>query len=97
MNVKEIKEQIEETKRKIGDLQGKKSYLANQLKEAMQVEFEARHGIKSGDKLTTKRGTAYFYDKFILDTFGYVMILCHPVKKDGTVSKADRHVSEHEF
>lgn len=97
MTAEEIKAQIEETKRKTGDLQSKKNYLIGQLKEAMQVEFEAKHGVKSGDQLTTKAGTVFYYDRFVIDAFGYVVILCHPVKKDGTASKADRHVGEHEF
>jgi hypothetical protein len=71
--------------------------LNTMTKEAKQVEFEAQHGVKSGDKVTTKGGTTYFYERFIIDAYGWITILCHPAKKDGTASKADRHLSDVDF
>ena len=97
MTAKEIKDQIEQTKKEIADLNGKKYDLTEQYRDALQSEFEAKHGVKSGDKLTTKNGTVYYYDKFTIDTFDDVVILCHPVKKDGTASKAGRHIGKFEL
>lgn len=97
MKVKELESQIDETNKKIADLQGKKAYLMGELRDAKQVEFEAQHGVKSGDKMTTKVGTTYFYDRLIITAYGHILVLCHPVKNDGTASKADRHIDEENF
>ena len=97
MKVKELESQIDETNRKIADLQGKKAYLMGELRDAKQVEFEATHSVKSGDKLTTKGGTTYYYNRLIITAYGHILVLCHPVKKDGTASKADRHIDEEDF
>lgn len=67
------------------------------IRDAKQIEFEAKHGVKSGDKVTTKGGTTYFYERFIIDAYGWITILCHPAKKDGTASKVDRHLSDVDF
>lgn len=59
----------------------------------MQQVFEDRLDVKEGDVITTRRcGEKYFYERFIIDQFGSILILCHPVKKDGTPSKAIRHM-----
>ena len=97
MNEKEIKSKISEIDGKINGLRSQKADLMTQLRDAKQIEFEAKHGVKSGDKVTTKAGVTYFYERFILDAYGWVMILCHPAKKDGTASKADRHLSDVDF
>ena len=97
MKVKDIEAQIEQTNKQINDLRGKKADLLHQLKEAKQVEFEAQHGVKSGDKIQTKKGEAYYYDSFGIDACGFVVIFCHPAKNDGTPSKAVRHLSESDF
>lgn len=97
MESKEIEAQIEQTNKQINDLRGKKADLLRQLKEAKQVKFEAQHGVKSGDRIQTKKGEAYYYDSFGIDAIGFVVIFCHPVKNDGTPSKAVRHLSESDF
>lgn len=97
MESKEIEAQIKQTNKQINDLRGKKADLLRQLKEAKQVEFEAQHGVKSGDRIQTKKGEAYYYDSFGINAYGYVVIFCHPVKNDGTPSKAVRHLSESDF
>lgn len=97
MNVKEIESKISEIDGKISGLRSQKADLMAQLRDAKQIEFEAKHGVKSGDKVTTKGGTTYFYERFIIAGYGWIAILCHPVKKDGTASKADRHLSDVDF
>lgn len=97
MNVKEIESKISEIDEKISGLRSQKADLMAQLRDAKQIEFEAKHGVKSGDKVTTKGGTTYFYERFIIAAYGWITILCHPVKKDGTASKADRHLSDVDF
>lgn len=97
MKVKELESQIDETNKKISDLRSKKAYLMGELRDAKQVEFETTHGVKSGDKLTTKGGTTYYYDRLIITAYSHILVLCHPVKNDGTASKADRHVDEEDF
>jgi hypothetical protein len=97
MTSAEIKQQIEAKKAEIGRLNAEKDELNRQYRDALQIEFEQQHGVKSGDKISTKSGKPFFYDKMIIDAFGWVMVLCHAVKNDGTPSKADRHVSISEF
>ena len=97
MDVKEIESQIKEINGKMENLRSQKADLMGQLRDAKQIEFEAKHGVKSGDKVTTKGGTTYFYERFIIDPYGWITILCHPAKKDGTASKADRHLCEDDF
>lgn len=97
MEVKEIESKISEIDGKISGLRNQKADLMTQLRDAKQIEFEAKHGVKSGDKVTTKGGTTYFYERFIIAGYGWIAILCHPVKKDGTASKADRHLSDVDF
>lgn len=97
MKVKEIESQISEIDGKINGLRNQKATLMSQLRDAKQTEFEAKYGVKSGDKVTTKTGMTYFYKRFIVNNYGWIMILCNPIKKDGTASKADRHLSEIDF
>ena len=97
MEVKEIESKISEIDGKISGLRSQKADLMGQLRDAKQIEFEAKHGVKSGDKVTTKGGTTYVYERFIIGAYGWITILCHPVKKDGTASKADRHLSDVDF
>ena len=68
-----------------------------ELKNAMQQVFEQRLGVKSGDIITNKAGTKYYYDSFIIDAFDDIVVLCHPVKKDGTASQTNRHIFYGEF
>ena len=82
---------------RLAGLRNQKADLMTQLRDAKQIEFDAKHGVKSGDKVTTKGGTTYFYERFIIAGYGWIAILCHPVKKDGTASKADRHLSDVDF
>ncbi len=97
MQVKEIESQIKEINGKMENLRSQKADLMGQLRDAKQIEFEAKHGVKSGDKLTTKDGTVYYYDRFIISCYGNIIVLCHPAKNDGTASKADRHLCEDDF
>ena len=97
MKSEEIKAQIEQVSRQIYDLRAKKEDLTGKYRDALQSEFEAAHGIKSGDKLTTKSGMAVFYDCMIVDAIGQVVVFCHPVKNDGTASKAGRHLYIKDF
>lgn len=97
MKSAEIKQQIKMKKAEIERLNAAKDDLNRQYRDALQIEFEQQHGVKSGDKISTKSGKPFFYDKMIIDAFGDVMVLCHAVKNDGTPSKADRHVSISDF
>ncbi len=97
MEVKEIESKISEIDGKISGLRSQKADLMTQLRDAKQIEFETKHGVKSGDKMTTKVGATYFYDRLIITAYGHILVLCHPVKNDGTASKADRHIDEEDF
>ena len=59
----------------------------SQLKEY----YEAEHGVKQGDPIKTRGGDTMFYDGFVFDAFGSIVILCHAAKKDGTASKTIHH------
>lgn len=97
MEVKEIESKIKEIDGKISGLRNQKADLMARLRDAKQIEFETKHGVKSGDKVTTKGGTTYYYDRLIITAYGHILVLCHPVKNDGAPSKADRHIDEEDF
>lgn len=97
MNRQELKEKLRTLADDISTLQNTKRETNYQLRDVAQADFEQEKGIKSGDKITTTGGHEYYYDRFIVDAFGYILVLCHPVKKDGTPSRADRHVMTRDF
>lgn len=97
MKSEEIKAQIEQVSKEIYDQRAKKENLTEKYRNALQAEFEEAQGIKSGDKLITKSGVPVFYDCLIVDAIGQVVVFCHPVKNDGTASKAGRHLYIKDF
>ena len=96
-NVKSIEARLAEAKREVSKAQEKVRCINIELKDAMQQVFEQRLGVNDGDIITTKSGTKYYYERFIIDSWGGISILCHPVKNDGTASKAIRHLFYGEF
>ena len=92
MNRQELKEKIKTLANDISILQNEKRETYIQLRDVAQADFEQEKGIKSGDKIKTVGGHEYYYDRFIIDAFGYILVLCHLEKKDGTASRADRHI-----
>ena len=93
----EIRKLIEAKQAEISKCKGEMQELNLQYKDALQIEFEREHSVKSGEKIDTKNGTPLFYEGFIIDAYGSVCVLCHPVKNDGTASKQDRHFSTSDF
>jgi chromosome segregation ATPase len=96
-HVKSIKARLAEAEREVSKAQMRVRSINMELKDAMQQAFEQRLGVKKGDIITTKVDTRYFYERFIIDSYGTIYVLCHPVKNDGTASKAIRHMSYGEF
>lgn len=80
----------------IGILRCQGADLLSELRNIKQIEFETKHGVKSGDKLTTKNGKVVYYDH--LFAYGNVyFVLCHTIKKDGTASKVTCQFLEDDF
>ena len=50
MEVKEIESKISEIDGNISGLRSQKADLMAQLRDAKQIEFETKHGVKSGTK-----------------------------------------------
>ena len=96
-HVKSIEVRLADAQREVRQAQEKVRSINIELKGAMQQVFEQRLGVKDGDIITTKAGNKYFYERFIIDSYGSICILCHPAKNDGTASKAIRHMSYGEF
>ena len=97
MKAKEIKELITAKQAEISRFMAEKRNLTEQYRDALQAEFESERNVKSGDKITTKKGKQIFYDRFTIDAFGDVRVLCHYAKNDGTASKSDRYFSVSDF
>ena len=91
-HVQSIMVRLANAKSEVRQAQEKVRSITEELKDAMQQVFEQRLGVKDGDIITTDGGTKYFYERFIIDSFGSIYVLCHPVKNDGTASKAIRHM-----
>ena len=96
-HVQSIMVRLANAKSEVRQAQEKMRCINEELKDAMQQVFEQRLGVKDGDIITTDGGTKYFYERFIIDSFGSIYVLCHPVKNDGTASKAVRHMLYNEF
>lgn len=96
-HVKSIEVRLADAQREVRQAQEKVRCINEELKDAMQQVFEQRLSVKEGDILTTSAGTKYFYERFIIDSWGNIFVLCHPTKNDGTASKAIRHIFYGEF
>ena len=96
-HVKSIEVRLAVAQREVRQAQEKVRCINAELKDAMQQVFEQRLGVKDGDVITTNAGTKYFYERFIIDSWGNIYVLCHPVKNDGTASKHIRHMFYGEF
>lgn len=81
----------------IAKLQQAKREAKEQLKDAIQVDFEAEHSVKPGETIKTWRGETMFYEGFVFDSYNSIVCLCHPAKKDGTASKTIRHMGCSDF
>ena len=95
--IQELKDKVKVIDNQIGELNQKKREVQKELKEAIQASFEAEHGVKQGDPIETRSGETMFYDGFIFDAYQSIICLCHPAKKDGTASKAIRHMIWSDF
>jgi len=96
-HVKSIEVRLADAKIEVRKALDKVLSISEELRAAMQQVFEQRLGVKSGDIITNKAGTKYYYDSFIIDVFGDIVVLCHPTKKDGTASRTNRHIFYGEF
>lgn len=95
--IQELREKITVIDNQIAKLKQDRRELRDELKEAIQASFEAEHGVKHGDPIKTRGGETMFYDGFVFDAFGNIVILCHATKKDGTASKTIHHRYECDF
>ena len=89
--IQELSEKITAIDNQIAKLKQDRSEVRSELKDAVQASFEAEHGVKQGDHIKTRCGETMFYDGFIFDASGSIVILCHAEKKDGTASKTIHH------
>lgn len=92
----EINADIENIKNLIQSLRENLEKLTRELIVSAEAEFESEKQVKRGDKIISKGGETYFYDGFVA-YYGSLYILCHPVKKDGTASRAIRHIFPLDF
>ena len=97
MTIKELNLKISAIDNQIGELKIEKRHLKQDLCKAIQEKFEKDLGVKSGDIVATKYGEKYFYQDFTLDSYGCVVCNCNPIKKDGTPSRAIRHILYWDF
>ena len=91
-NIHSIQIRLEEAKIELSKAKDNVQSIKEELRNAMQQDFEQRLGVKEGDIITTRQGTKYYYERFIIDAYGCISVLCHPQKNDGTASKAIRHI-----
>ena len=96
-NVKSIEVRLANAKREVTKALEDVRSINIELRNAMQQVFEQRLGVKSGDIITTKAGTKYYYNRFVINSFGDIVVLCHPLRKDGTASVNQRHIFYGEF
>lgn len=87
----EIKANIDSVKEQMNFLRGDLEKLIRELVVSAETEFESEKQVKRGDKIRSKDGEPYFYDGFVA-SHGNFYVLCHPAKKDGTASRAIRHI-----
>lgn len=97
MTIKEIRDRMKVIDDQITILKLQKREFKEKLKDAIQASFEAEHGVKKGDPIKTRLGTTMFYDGFIFDSCQSIVCRCRPAKKDGTASKAIRHMMWSDF
>ena len=97
MTEQEIREQIRVIDNQISILKAKKREYEYELKDTIRASFEAEHMVKPGDPITTRQGEKMYYDGFVFDAYNSIVCLCHPAKKDGTASKAVRHMMWSDF
>lgn len=97
MEIKELKAKISAIDNQIGELKAQKYEVQKELKDAVQAAFESEQGVKPGDPIVTRSGTKMFYEGFVFDAFHDIVCVCHPVKNDGTASKAIRHLQWSDF
>lgn len=97
MKSAEIKELLAAKQHEISKCKAEMRNLTEQYRDALQAEFENERNVKSGDRITTKNGKPLFYDRFTIDAFGDVRVLCHYAKNDGTPSKSDRYFIVSDF
>jgi len=97
MTIQELKAKITAIDNQIGELNTQKYEVQKELKDAVQAAFESEQGVKSGDPIETRSGTKMFYDGFVFDAFRNIVCVCHPMKNDGTASKAIRHLMWSDF
>ena len=90
-HTREINADIDNIKNQIQSLRGNLEKLIRELLASAESEFESEKQVKRGDKIISKGGETYFYDGFVV-SYGSVYVLCHPVKKDGTASRAIRYI-----
>ena len=90
-NTSEIKANIGSVKEQMNFLRGDLEKLTRELVVSAETEFESEKQVKRGDKIISKGGETYFYDGFVA-SYGSLYILCHPVKEDGTASRAFRYI-----
>ena len=97
MTIQEIREQIRVIDNQISILKAKKREYECELKDTIQASFEAEYMVKPGDPIKTRGGETMFYEGFTFDAYNDIVCLCHPAKKDGTASKAVRHMMWSDF
>ena len=96
MDIKELKARISAIDSQIAGLKAQKYEVQRELKDAVQAAFESERGVRPGDLIETRSGTM-FYGGFEFDAFCSIVCVCHPVKNDGTASKAVRHMTWSDF
>lgn len=97
MTIQELREKMKVIDNQIAKLKQAKREVKEQLKDAIQASFEAANMVKPGDPIKTLGGETMFYEGFTFDAYQDIICLCHPAKKDGTASKAVRHMTWRDF
>jgi hypothetical protein len=95
--VKDIRTDLHNLEANISEMQTKRRKLMEELRDTLQQKFEIEKGVKDGDTITTINGKTFFYERFIIDAYGSILMLCHPAKNDGTASRQQRHMLPRDF
>ena len=92
-SIKKAKAERELVKAQLDDMKRMYDKATNDMRDVIECEIKEKLMDAEG-KVTTTTGDVFFFDRVIV-SYGDFYALCHSVKKDGTASKNERHVSLH--
>ena len=92
-SIRKVKAEREMIKAQLDDVKRMYDKATDDMRDVIQCVIKEKL-VDAEGMVTTTDGQRFFFDRVIV-SYGEFYALCHPVKKDGTASKNDRHVSLH--